>query len=154
MGNFIDTGIGTISGKDHRLEAGYDAFAFSYQQTRFTEDDVEEGENSQLRIKQSYLKWRLPSSDAVFEIDFGLGLYEIKGEEVNQGLAITAPILFHPSSNFGVELRPSYSSDKVTDVELSFITGWDFVKFKAGVRWINVDGASLDNVFAGLIFVL
>ena len=149
--HYSDSNTDTIN---YRLEAGYGPIAGNFRKTHLWEDV--DGKQDTLRIEQLLFLYRM-SFGSVVEIDIGVGSYQLRGnfegEEsenyTDNGSAFSLPIIVHPSDTFGIEFRPVWSSQGVSDHELAILVGQDHVKFRAGYRWIEMNDVRLNGPFIG-----
>jgi hypothetical protein len=137
-----------VTAWDFRAEAGYGPFGVQVRQTRY--DETEPADN--LTITQMHGLYRM-SFGSRFEVDIGMGVFVLDGNETNSSFSLTTPLLFHPTEFFGVEFRPAWTSvngSSIGDYDLSILAGWQYVSLRAGYRWLRSEDESLDGPHMGL----
>ncbi len=146
-----------VDANDFLLEAGYKYLAFYGRVTQY-----EDAANVNLDIEQYYAMVRTGGSDdfyfpGSFQVGAGLGWYSIEGDQIQDGPALTVPVMLYPNDWFGVEFRPAWAviNDKVlSDYDVSASLGHRFAHLRLGYRWLWVqhEGHWLDGPYAGLSF--
>jgi hypothetical protein len=133
---------------DLRAELGFGPFAVQVRETHYDEGEPD----NDLDLVQAHFLWRMTVIKQL-EIDAGLGGIVVDGKDTNSGVSGTLPILIHPWDFIGLEFRPSWSSvndNTVSDYDLSLLAGWRFISARAGYRWTNSGGSSLNGPIFGL----
>ncbi len=142
---------------DFLLEAGYKAVAAYGRVTQYHGAAAED-----LDIEQYYGMVRFGGNNdfffseyGSFQIGAGIGWYTIRGDQTQDGPAMTIPIVLHPSDWVGVEFRPAWSvvNDKtIGDYDLSVTLGHQFTHLNLGYRWLWVqhEGHWLNGPHAGI----
>ena len=136
-----------INSLDYQLEFGIGAFAASYRQSHFREDN--NGERDKLRIEQAFLLYRMRFARS-FELDFGVGNYQLRSDNEVNDLAVTLPMRWYPVKNIGAEFRPTWNFNGVSDHQLLVIAGWEHFKFRAGYHWLEMKSKNLNGPFVGI----
>ena len=93
------------------------------------------------------------SVGSVFEVDLGYGRMELIGMQHNSGGSFTLPVLFHPTTAFGIEYRPSWAAingNSLENHEIALEFGDRFWALRAGYRWLRSPGDQLSGPFAGI----
>ncbi len=132
-----------IDSMDYRLELGYGAFAFRYEQSRYEEEPDDE-----LDLIRWQGVYRMSFSEKV-ELDVGLGQLTIDGNNSDSRFAFSLPLMLRPTELLGIEIRPSWSED-VTDYDVGILLSRHYVSLKAGYRWVTSRDVSLDGPYAGI----
>jgi hypothetical protein len=137
-----------ISAMDYRGEVGVAFVGFQARTTLY--DEKMPGDD--LTISQMHGLYRMSFGKQV-EVDLGFGSLTIKGDKKETGFSITTPVLFHPNDVLGIEWRPVWSTikeNRISDNELSVMTGWRYFSLRFGYRWVTSDTVSLNGPQAGL----
>ncbi len=144
-----------LDAQDFLLEAGYKYAALYGRVTQY------EGEaNENLDIEQYYAMARFGGSDEFlfpgsFQLGAGLGWFSITGDQTQEGLALTLPVMLYPNDWVGFEFRPAWATinDKsVSDYDLSMSLGREFTHLRLGYRWfwIQHEGHWFNGPYAGI----
>lgn len=137
-----------VSAWDYRIEAGYGSVGFQARRSVYTERNPRDT----LETRQYHALYRM-SLDKTLEIDGGLGVLEVRGQEDNTGLSITVPVLYHPSEHYGLELRPAWSSinaNTISDIDLALVLGLRYASLRVGYRLVRSRDVSLDGPYTGV----
>jgi hypothetical protein len=137
-----------IHANDSRTEIGFGPLGFQLRNTRYYESDPE----ADLHVRQYHALYRMSASD-FFEVDIGFGKFELIGVSSHSGESFTLPVLIHPSTRFGFEYRPSWTSINgtgIADYELAMSFGDRYWSVRGGYRWLKSPGARLEGPFLGL----
>jgi hypothetical protein len=139
-----------IDAYDLRAEAGYGPIAVYFNQT----DLKERHPGDELNIIRTYGLFR-KSFASLCELDVGIGVLSIDGNDENTGVTCTVPFLIYPLKYAGFEFRPAWSSvngNSINDYDVALMLGKKFVSLKFGYRWLQSVHESLDGPYAGLSF--
>jgi len=139
---------GDVSAMDYRGELGAAFIGFQARTTLYDENSS----GDDLKITQLHGLYRMSFGKQV-EVDLGFGSLTIRGEQKETGFSMTTPVLIHPNDHLGIEWRPVWSTikeNRITDNDLSVTTGWRYVSFRIGYRWVTSDTVSLNGPQAGL----
>jgi hypothetical protein len=137
-----------IDASDYRIEFGYGPFGFQVRKTSF----VERNPDDKLDFNQLHALYRMSIGNR-FELDLGLGVFEIEGNERNSGFSLTVPFLFHPNEIIGVELRPVWTQingNSIVDFDMALLCGWRYFSVRAGYKSVWTTGASLNGPYIGI----
>lgn len=137
-----------IEAEDLRVEGGYGPFGVHGDMTRFRESSPEDD----LELTRILALYRMSYGSRV-EVDVGLGTLTLDGGSTTTRLACSLPFLICPNARWAVEFRPMWS-DRVSDYDLAVLWTRSYVALKAGYRWLDSPGESLDGPYAGLSFRL
>jgi hypothetical protein len=138
-----------IRAGDLRAELGYHILAL---QGRFTYYDEEEPADG-LWLNYVHGLLRVPLGDGV-QLAPGIGAIILAGDNRNSGFSLTAPLLFYWHESFGLEFRPTWSwinENEVNDYDIGVVLGSKHAGLRAGYRWVNSDGESLDGPYLGFL---
>jgi len=141
----VDSDVDAI---DVRAELGYGPVALSIRDTNYQESDPDD----ELEIFQMHALYRMSFSET-FEVDAGLGILTIDGNDQNSGFSLTMPVLIRSTENLGFEFRPSWSSvngNLIQDYDVGAMFGMRFVSLRAGYRWIESENTSLNGPYLGI----
>jgi hypothetical protein len=136
-----------IEAWDIRGEGGFGPFAVQVRETHYEEDRPSED----LDLVQAHALLRMEFIDAL-EVDLGLGGLVVHGDDINSGVSGTIPVLIHPWDFLGLEFRPAWAGvndNLVEDYDLSLLAGWRFISARAGYRWTESGGSSLNGPIFG-----
>jgi len=93
-----------IDASDYRVEFGYGPLGFQVRKTSYVEDDPDD----KLDVNQFHVLYRMSLGNKI-EIDLGLGVFEIEGNEKISAFSFTIPVLFQPNEIIGIELRSAWT---------------------------------------------
>lgn len=137
-----------MDASDYRAEFGYGPFGFQVRKTSYVEDDPDDT----LDINQFYALYRMSLGNKV-EIDLGLGVFQIEGNEKNSAFSFTVPVLIHPNEIIGIELRPGWTEihgNSIMDYDIALLCGWRYISLRIGYKSLNAPGASLNGPYIGV----
>lgn len=137
-----------IDASDYRAEFGYGPFGFQVRKTAY----VERNPDDKLDINQFHALYRMSIGNKV-EIDLGMGVFEIEGNEKNSAFSFTVPVLFQPNEIIGIELRPAWtqiSGNGIADYDIALLFGWRYISFRMGYKSLRAPGASLNGPYIGV----
>lgn len=137
-----------IDASDYRVEFGYGPLGFQVRKTFYVEDDP----NDKLDVTQFHALYRMSLGNRV-ELDLGLGVFELEGNEKNSGFSFTAPVLFHPNEIIGIELRPAWTvinGNSIAEYDIALLCGWRYIAFRTGYKSLDAPGASLNGPYIGV----
>lgn len=133
-----------VYARDFSMEAGFGPMAFRFNRTGYEEDHPDDD----LTVTRLYGVYRM-SFGAGWEVDVGVGTFSVEGDDENDSLSVTVPVLYHPLPGSGFEFRPTWS-DNVQEYDFSVLGGWRFLSVKAGYHWMQSEGESLKGPYVGL----
>ena len=139
---------GDVSATDVRFELGYGPLGGQVRRTVYDEKDP----LASMEVMQYYFLYRMSAGDH-WEIDLGLGGMALSGLQQNSGISAAVPVLYHPSENFGIEVRPAWSSineNSIQDLDVAVVLGMRYVSIKAGYRSMRSPHQSLRGPEIGL----
>ncbi|BCE03767.1 hypothetical protein [Marinicellulosiphila megalodicopiae] len=114
-------------GSDLSFEMGYGPWGLHYRDTQFFSESA-----LQINSFQKFDFLYRMSFGSDFELDLGLGSYQVNGEP-QFSLSFPMKIAFTPYNI--IEFRPTWTQD-VSDYDLAFYGGTEFYSFKVGYRYI------------------
>ncbi len=131
-------------------QVGYGAIGMDYRRTRFDQFRPQKT----LRMEWWHLLSRL-SYGSQIEVDFGMGIYGLKGQERTSGFSLTSAILYYPNDHWGLEFRPTVAwinrDNTVNDFDLALHLRQEAVGVKLGYRWTKSTNVTLDGPYVGLV---
>ena len=129
---------------DYRAEFGYGPIGLHLDQTHYREEDPRD----RLDLTRVYGLYRMTMGESL-EVDLGFGSMWIDGNKQDSRSTFTMPIMLYPNDVLGIEFRPAWASN-VADYDIGFLISGKYSSFKAGYRWVNSLGKSLDGPYAGI----
>ena len=133
-----------IEALDLRCELGYGPFGAHFDYTQCRGDPA----SDELELMRAMGLWRM-SLGSHLELDLGMGVLEVKGDQRRSEFLISLPILYHPFEHWGVEFRPAWT-DRVDDYDIALLVNQNFVSLKLGYRWVESSSESLHGPYAGI----
>jgi hypothetical protein len=136
-----------VTALDGRMEAGYGPTGMQVRVTDYRERDPDDD----LQLVEVHGLYRM-SIGNVAELDFGLGVLFVEGENRHTGVSLTLPFLIHPTPFFGLEFRPTWSriyDHPVGDYDIGIVAGPRFFSFRAGYRWLATEEEVIDGPYLG-----
>jgi len=143
-----------ITAIDGRAEVGYGPFGFSYRGTRFRETELAAAEGSStdtMNLQELHALYRISGTNA-FEVDLGLGMLTLEGNETHSGLCFTMPMKIHPTNWLGFHLVPTVSSiggSALYDMDFSVLLSKGFISLRSGYRWLSTEHELLKGPYSG-----
>ena len=143
-----------ISAIDGRAEVGYGPFGFSYRGTRFREIErnaEEENSTDTMNLQEFHALYRISGTNKL-EVDLGLGMLTLEGNETNSGFCFTMPIKIHPRNWLGIHIVPTVSSirgNAIYDMDCSVLLTKGFISLRSGYRWLSTEHEMLKGPYSG-----
>lgn len=144
-----------LDANDFLLEAGFEYLALYGRVTQYRG-----AADEKLDIEQYYGMVRYGGTDEFyfpgsFQIGAGVGWFSIKGDQIQEGPALTVPVMLYPNDWVGFEFRPAWTvinEKTVSDYDLSVNLGHEFTHMSLGYRWLWVqhEGPWLKGPYAGV----
>ncbi len=119
VSTYFHKATGNVSAKAVRVEIGYGAIAFQLRQTVYDESNPKD----KMTLTQVHALYRMSLGNYVV-MNWGLGTFELSGNEKHKTLSITFPIHVQVNSNWGWEVKPNYANfngSTVWDVEAGLL---------------------------------
>ena len=139
-----------IEARDWYGQLGYGAIGVDYRRTCFDQSHPQKT----LRMEWGHILSRLSYGSQV-EVDLGMGIYTLTGEEKTSGFSLTSAVLYYPSDHWGLEFRPTVAwinqDTTVNDFDLALHLRHEAVGLKFGYRWTKSTNVTLDGPYAGLV---
>jgi hypothetical protein len=138
-----------IEAKDFYGQLGYGALGVDLRYTEFTEEQPKDTLDLlwvHALARMSYYKH--------LEIDMGVGMVQMKGNDRTEGFSFTMAALFYPMDWWGVELRPTFAElndNTLTDLDLSLHLRYSVGGVKFGYRWLKSENLELKGPYAGVV---
>lgn len=134
-----------IIAREHLFEAGFGPFAIHFNTSRYEESDPPD----KLDLDYAFGMLRVPFASSGFEIDYGVGRLTINGNENHSYTAYTLPVRYQPNEKICLEFRPMWTDD-IKDYDAAILAGFKYFSVKAGYRWVETSGTSLNGSYIGL----
>lgn len=144
-----------LSAIDGMVELGYGPLAISYRGTHFRETDLpDEVTNSSdaMNLHEVLALYRV-SGTPYFEIDWGLGMVRLEGNDTHSGVAFSMPVKIQPESWLGFNIVPTVNSmdgNALYDIDGSILLTKGFISLRAGYRWLYTEYETLKGPYSGL----
>lgn len=140
---YIDS---TVQAIGLHLEGGYGPLGIQARQTRFREDNGDDLNATALNLllRATY--------DKFFELDMGVGAFQLDGEDQSWGFHVTTPFLVHINEHFGFEYRPSWTrlnGNSVREGDIAVMLGRKHTALKLGYRTLQSPSLELDGFYMG-----
>lgn len=132
-----------IDATDLRGELGYGALGVHLDYTHYREHNPEDG----LDLTRIMALYRM-SFGSHIETDIGLGVLTVDGDRATSRGLLSLPVLLRVDDNWGFEFRPAWA-DRFSDYDAALMFTWKYSSVKAGYRWVNSPGESLDGPYVG-----
>lgn len=134
-----------IIAREQLIEVGVGAFAAHFNTSRYEESDPPD----KLDLSYAFGMLRLPFTSSGFEIDYGVGRLTINGNENHSYTAYTLPVRYQPNEKVCLEFRPMWTDD-IKDYDAAVLAGFKYFSVKAGYRWVETSGTSLNGSYIGI----
>lgn len=133
-----------VIAREYQFELGYGAFAIHYNASRYEETDPPD----KLDLRYVFGVYRM-SLFSGSELDLGLGELVVNGNEDHSYTAFTMPFRIQPDQRIGFEFRPIWASN-INDYDAAVLVGGQYLSLKAGYRWVETYGQSLNGSYIGV----
>ncbi|MCM0080538.1 hypothetical protein L4X63_02940 [Geomonas sp. Red32] len=137
-----------VDALDVLAQVGYGPVAAQVRHTSYWEGPT----SDTMSQTQVHALYRM-SFGSHFETDLGFGALVLDGKQTTSGFSFTMPVLIHPSPNFGLEFRPSWSDlngNTIEDYDMAVLMGAGPCSLKLGYRWFMSENVTLKGPEVGL----
>jgi len=139
-----------ITAQDFRFEFGEKMFGVQLRYTVLTEENP----SDELRFTQLHGLYRMSFGNHL-GINFGIGLAKLQGNNNDTSLSLAFPVYYHPSKQFGIELKSSialFENAGILDVDYSFLLSRDKLSMALGYRQLTRAGVDIRGPYVGFSF--
>jgi len=147
---YLHQASGNVSAKAIRVELGYGVFAFQFRRTVYEESNPKD----KMTLTQLHGLYRMSFGNHVV-MNWGLGTFELSGNETHKTLSMTFPVHVKVNSNWGWEVKPNYANfngSTVWDVEGGILFTKKHLALNLGYRRLSSPEQIIHGPYVGASF--